>query len=158
MRFFATGWRFAMPSRTVFSTSPLTRPFSSSSALRRGCYCDRLPENDRRISSPAATSARSGASPKRSNTASSGSTRAHLDRDRPLRRHEGKRHPPRRLEIRHRGIPRSQIPLHGRYRPVSIGWGVTEQGEGLEPSPLLHDMTQRTVLSFHGNMKFFPNE
>ena len=44
--------------------------------------------------------------------------RHHLDRDRPLRRDEGKRHRPRRLEIRHRGIPRSQIPLHGRHRPV----------------------------------------
>ena len=29
----------------------------------------------------------------------------HLDRDRPLWRHEGKRYRPRRLEIRHRGIP-----------------------------------------------------
>jgi hypothetical protein len=27
-------------------------------------------------------------------------------------------HRPRRLEIRHRGTSRSQIPLHGRYRPV----------------------------------------
>jgi hypothetical protein len=34
-------------------------------------------------------------------------------------RHEGKRHRPRRLKIRHRGIPRSQIPLHGWHRPVS---------------------------------------
>ena len=32
---------------------------------------------------------------------------------------KGERHRPRRLEIRHRGIPRSQIPLHGRHRPVS---------------------------------------
>src|SRR6266446_8637432 len=46
--------------------------------------------------------------------------RHHLDRDRPLRRHEGKRYRPRRLEIRHRGIPRSQIPLHGRYRPLKV--------------------------------------
>src|SRR5262249_25567461 len=30
-----------------------------------------------------------------------------IDRDRPVRRHEGKRHRPRRLEIRHRGIPRN---------------------------------------------------
>ncbi len=45
--------------------------------------------------------------------------RHHLDRDRPFRRHEGKRHRPRRLEIRHRGIPRSQIPLHGRHRPLA---------------------------------------
>jgi succinate-semialdehyde dehydrogenase/glutarate-semialdehyde dehydrogenase len=29
-----------------------------------------------------------------------------LDRDRPVWRHEGKRHRPRRVEIRHRGIPR----------------------------------------------------
>jgi Aldehyde dehydrogenase family len=28
---------------------------------------------------------------------------------------------PRRLEIRHRGIPRSQIPLHGRHRPLRRG-------------------------------------
>src|SRR5438128_1900296 len=35
-----------------------------------------------------------------------------------LRRHEGKRHRPRRLEIRHRGITRSSIPLHGRHRPI----------------------------------------
>ena len=42
----------------------------------------------------------------------------HIDRDRPLRRHEAKRHRPRRLKIRHRGIPRSQIPLHGRHRPL----------------------------------------
>ena len=27
----------------------------------------------------------------------------------------------RRLEIRHRGIPRSQIPLHGRHRPLTHG-------------------------------------
>ena len=46
----------------------------------------------------------------------------HLDRDRPLRRHEGKRHRPRRLQIRHRGIPRGQIPLHARHRPVMIGF------------------------------------
>jgi len=30
------------------------------------------------------------------------------------------------LEIRHRGIPRSQIPLHGRYRPVS--WTAVKAG------------------------------
>ena len=29
----------------------------------------------------------------------------HLDRDRALRRHKGERHRPRRLEIRHRGVP-----------------------------------------------------
>ena len=28
------------------------------------------------------------------------------------------RHRPRRLEVRHRGLPRGQIPLHGRHRPV----------------------------------------
>src|ERR1700730_14946253 len=42
----------------------------------------------------------------------------HLDRDRAIRRHEGKRHRPRRLEIRYRGIFRGQIPLHGRHRPI----------------------------------------
>ena len=36
----------------------------------------------------------------------------------PFGGHEGKRHRPRRLEIRHRGIPRGQIPLHGRHRPL----------------------------------------
>ena len=36
-----------------------------------------------------------------------------------VRRHEGERHRPRKLEIRHRGIPRGQIPLHGRHRPVA---------------------------------------
>jgi Aldehyde dehydrogenase family len=40
-------------------------------------------------------------------------------RDRALRRHEGKRHRPRRLSLRHRGVPRSQIPLHGRRRPLA---------------------------------------
>jgi len=33
--------------------------------------------------------------------------RHHFDRDRPLRRHKGKRHRSRRLEIRHRRISRS---------------------------------------------------
>jgi hypothetical protein len=28
--------------------------------------------------------------------------------------------PHKRKKIRHRGIPRSQIPLHGRHRPVSV--------------------------------------
>src|SRR5437660_3259945 len=42
----------------------------------------------------------------------------HLDRDRPVRGHEGKRHRPRGLQIRHLGIPRGQIPLHGRHRPL----------------------------------------
>jgi hypothetical protein len=44
----------------------------------------------------------------------------HLDRIRAVRRHEGKRHRPRRLEIRHRGIPRGQIPLHERGRRSSL--------------------------------------
>ena len=62
-----------------------------------------------------AISAASGASPRPSNAASSASTRASSRqiqrRDRPLWRHEGKRH---------RGIPRSQISPHGRHRPVRI--------------------------------------
>ena len=40
----------------------------------------------------------------------------HLDRGRAVRRHEGMRHRPRRLEVRHRGLPRDQVPLHGRHR------------------------------------------
>ena len=54
--------------------------------------------------------------------------RHHLDRDRAVWRHEGKRHRPGRLEIRHRGIPRSQIPLHGRHRPVSPSSQVGARG------------------------------
>ena len=63
--------------------------------------------------------------------------RHHLDRDSPVRRHEGERHRPRRLEIRHRGIPRSQIPLHGRHRPVISAIKsspATHCGEGI-PAP-----------------------
>ena len=37
--------------------------------------------------------------------------RHHLHRSRAVRRREGKRHRPRRLEVRPRGIPRDQIPL-----------------------------------------------
>jgi hypothetical protein len=37
-------------------------------------------------------------------------------RDRPVRRHEGERHRPRRLKIRHRGIPRSQTAAPGAPR------------------------------------------
>jgi succinate-semialdehyde dehydrogenase/glutarate-semialdehyde dehydrogenase len=75
--------------------------------------------------STAATSAASGASPRPSNTASSASTRHHLAHGEIapfggmkesgiglVWRFTG-------LEIRHRGIPRSQIPLHGRHRPVA---------------------------------------
>ena len=40
--------------------------------------------------------------------------RHHLDRGRALRRHEGIRPRPRRLEVRHRGLPGDQVPLHGR--------------------------------------------
>jgi|SRR5215471_9783361 len=29
-------------------------------------------------------------------------------------------HRPRRIEIRHRGIPRGQLPLHGRHRPLTV--------------------------------------
>src|SRR5467141_1484433 len=44
----------------------------------------------------------------------------HLDRNRAVRRHEGKRHRPRGLALRHRRVPRGQIPLSRRHRPVRI--------------------------------------
>ena len=40
--------------------------------------------------------------------------RHHLDRGGAVRRREGIRHRPRRLEIRHRGLPRDQVRLHRR--------------------------------------------
>ena len=35
------------------------------------------------------------------------------------------RHRPRGLEIRHRGLPRDQIPLHGRHRPLDLFGALT---------------------------------
>jgi hypothetical protein len=59
--------------------------------------------------------AASGAWPKRWNTASSASTTGHhLHRGRALRRREGIRPRPRRLQVRHRRLPRDQVPVHGR--------------------------------------------
>jgi hypothetical protein len=95
---------------------------SGARAHRRGWLATGLPFILRDIGcsiSTAATSAASGASPRASNTASSASKRRHhLDRDRAVRRHEGERYRPRGLKIRHRGIPRGQVPLHGRHRPL----------------------------------------
>ncbi len=69
--------------------------------------------------STAATSAASGASPRRSNTASSASTTGIISTEvAPFGGVKESRHRPRRLEIRHRGVPRGQIPLHGRHRPL----------------------------------------
>ena len=44
--------------------------------------------------------------------------RHHLHRSRAVRRREGIRHRPRRLEIRHRGLSRGQIHVHGRLSPA----------------------------------------
>jgi Aldehyde dehydrogenase family len=38
------------------------------------------------------------------------------------------------LEIRHRGIPRSQIPLHGRHRPVMPHCSAAEDEGSRKPS------------------------
>ncbi len=44
------------------------------------------------------------------------------------------RHRPRRLEIRHRGLPRDQIPLPGRHRPVrAIGRSIVGVGHRHRP-------------------------
>jgi hypothetical protein len=58
----------------------------------------------------------------------------HLDRDRAVRWHERKRHRPRRLQIRHRGIPRSQMLVHGRHRPVKQ-WRARLGGDGRQGLP-----------------------
>jgi hypothetical protein len=59
---------------------------------------------------------------------------------------EGKRHRLRRLEIRHRGIPRSQIPLHGRHRPVARS--AIDKSVGKEETLTRIDR-RRTVLRNH---------
>jgi hypothetical protein len=72
--------------------------------------------------STAATSAASGGSPKRSNTALSASTKA-SSRPRSPRSAASRKAAsapfgsPLGLAVRHRGIPRGQISLHGRHRP-----------------------------------------
>ena len=47
----------------------------------------------------------------------------HLDRGGALRRRQGIRPRPRRLAIRHRGVPRGQVPRHRRHRDLTISYG-----------------------------------
>src|SRR5207249_1113477 len=44
----------------------------------------------------------------------------HLDGGSALRRDEGVRHRPRRVEVRHRGVARAEVSRHGRCRPVIV--------------------------------------